>query len=66
MTDILDTIIAAKRQEIASLRSIVDIDMLIVNSSTPRPLRSMRKALDESSHGIFAAFQRKCPSAGGI
>ena len=66
MTDILDTIIAAKRQEIASLRAIVDIDMLIENSSTPRPFRSMRKALDESSHGIIAEFKRKSPSKGWI
>ena len=66
MTDILDTIIAAKRQEIASLRAIVDIDMLIENSSTPRPFRSMRKArLTSRRTASLPSSNANLPQKGG-
>ena len=66
--DILDTIIANKRKEVASQKEAVPLNTLLdlKASQFERPVCSMRKALEESSSGIIAEFKRKSPSKGWL
>jgi indole-3-glycerol phosphate synthase len=67
-TDILDTIVANKRKEVAMQKEAVLLNTLLdLNvSQFERPVCSMRKALANSSSGIIAEFKRKSPSKGWI
>jgi indole-3-glycerol phosphate synthase len=66
--DILETIVANKRIEVAHQKEAVPIDMLFSLGSqrfTRRPV-SMRQALEHSSSGIIAEFKRRSPSKGWL
>ena len=65
--DILEQIIATKREELPTIRKAVDAAMGNCPTKqllTPKP--SLRKALAESSTGIIAEFKRRSPSKGWI
>jgi indole-3-glycerol phosphate synthase len=66
--DILETIIANKRKEVAAQKEAVPLNILLnLNfSQFERPVCSMRRALEKSSSGIIAEFKRKSPSKGWI
>jgi indole-3-glycerol phosphate synthase len=66
--DILDTIIANKRKEVAAQKEAVPLDKLLTLNvrQFERPICSMREALANSSSGIIAEFKRKSPSKGWI
>lgn len=66
--DILDTIIANKRKEVALQKEAVPLSTLMdLNvKQFERPFCSMREALAGSSTGIIAEFKRKSPSKGWI
>ena len=68
MKDILQEIIANKRKEIAEQKIAVPLQTLVDMGAGQfeRPVRSMRKALEESATGIIAEFKRKSPSKGWI
>ena len=65
--DILDTIVAHTRKEVAAQKKEISLNILMVlNSLSKQPVYSMRKALANSSSGIIAEFKRKSPSKGWI
>ena len=66
--DILETIVANKRKEVATQKEVVPLNTLIDSniSQFERPVCSMREALEKSSSGIIAEFKRKSPSKGWI
>lgn len=66
--DILETIVANKRLEIARQKEVVSLDLLLNLGSRrmSRPVFSMRKALEESESGIIAEFKRRSPSKGWL
>jgi indole-3-glycerol phosphate synthase len=66
--DILDTIIANKRKEVALQKEAVPLNKLLDLNvrQFERPVCSMREALANSSSGIIAEFKRKSPSKGWI
>jgi len=66
--DILDTIIANKRKEVASQKEAIPLTTLLSLNylQFERPVCSMRGALAKSSSGIIAEFKRKSPSKGWI
>lgn len=66
-TDILDTIVAHKRTEIARQEEVVSLDFLMrqLDLDTPGPARSLKQALT-ASPGILAEFKRRSPSKGWI
>ena len=66
--DILETIIANKRKEVALQKEALPLDTLLNLNvlQFERPVRSMREALTNSSSGIIAEFKRKSPSKGWI
>jgi len=66
--DILETIIANKRKEVALQKEVLPLDTLLDLNARQfeRPVRSMREALTNSSSGIIAEFKRKSPSKGWI
>jgi indole-3-glycerol phosphate synthase len=68
MMDILETIIANKRKEVAAQKEATPLNTLIELNvrQFERPVSSMRKALANSSSGIIAEFKRKSPSKGWI
>ena len=67
MKDILDEIIARKREEIARQKQAVSIELLRENATQKmQEQRSMRAALTASPYGIIAEFKRKSPSKGWI
>jgi indole-3-glycerol phosphate synthase len=74
MKDILEEIVAHKRQEIEEFKKIVTPANLynMVEQKMPEivkfagPASSMRKALMESKTGIISEFKRKSPSKGWI
>lgn len=65
-TDILQTIVAHKRIELARQEEAVSLDSLIKQLDTLRPSRSMRQSLADSPTGIIAEFKRRSPSKGWI
>lgn len=65
-TDILQTIVAHKRIELARQEEAVPLDSLIRQLDTLRPSRSMRQSLADSPTGIIAEFKRRSPSKGWI
>ena len=62
MADILQEIIATKREELSSLRATLAGST--ITATNPRP--SMRQALLDSDTGIIAEFKRRSPSKGWI
>lgn len=70
MKDILEEIIAYKRQEVQVLKDGMPLDLVqrateAIMSEQP-PIPSMRQALLQSPTGIIAEFKRKSPSKGWI
>ena len=65
-TDILQTIVAHKRIELARQEEAVSLDSLIKQLDTLRPSRSMKQSLADSPTGIIAEFKRRSPSKGWI
>ena len=66
--DILETIIANKRLEVARQKVAVPLDLLF-NLGGRRMSRepvSMRRALEQSQSGIIAEFKRRSPSKGWL
>ena len=68
MADILDEIVAYKRQEIEQFYQILPIANLatLTEKMLHIPVPSMRKALMDSPTGIIAEFKRRSPSRGWI
>lgn len=68
MKDVLDEIVAWKRQEVAEFKQVLPTQklMALVQPVLDEPVTSMRKALMESETGIIAEFKRKSPSLGWI
>lgn len=66
MKDILETIIANKRQEVAEQKKVIRTDFLSRICDMSRPAISMKRQLKESSSGIIAEFKRRSPSKGWI
>jgi indole-3-glycerol phosphate synthase len=66
--DILETIIANKRKEVASQKEAVSLKTLVDSAAAQfeRPVYSMHEALTKSSSGIIAEFKRKSPSKGWL
>lgn len=68
MADILETIVAHKREELARWKAALPLAQLRLRaerSQMPLP-QSMRQALLDSPTGIIAEFKRKSPSKGWI
>lgn len=67
-TDILQTIVAHKRIEIAQQEEAVSRDFLIrqLETNPPRPAKSLKQSLASSPTGIIAEFKRRSPSKGWI
>jgi len=66
--DILETIVANKRLEVARQKEAIPLDVLL-NLGAKRMNRqtvSMRKALEQSPSGIIAEFKRRSPSKGWL
>ena len=66
IADILQTIVAHKRTEIAHQEEAVSCDALIRQLGTLRPSKSLKQALLGSPTGIIAEFKRRSPSKGWI
>lgn len=68
MSDILQQIIANKREEVARHKQAVSLNTLLALGSErlERPTISMRARLASSSSGIIAEFKRKSPSKGWL
>ena len=64
MQDILQQIIATKREELAAIRAAVSVPDGFDAGATTRP--SLREALLASGTGIIAEFKRRSPSKGWI
>lgn len=65
--NILDTIIAEKRKEVASRKAETPVAELEKNALFSRPVLSLRKfLLDETKTGIITEFKRRSPSKGLI
>ena len=66
--DILETIIANKRIEVAHQKEAVPLDMLFslgAQRLSRQPV-SMRHALEQSTSGVIAEFKRRSPSKGWL
>lgn len=68
MKDILEEIVAHKRQEVAALKQATPLHELAarVEPMLDEPVPSMSQALKASTTGIIAEFKRKSPSRGWI
>ncbi len=64
--NILETIIAQKKKEVAEKKAIMDIDFLkFMSNDFDRQCYSLKDALNNTKHGgIIAEFKRKSPSKG--
>ena len=61
--DILDTIVASKREEVAIQKTNFDPVLLReMAEEEERPVISMKQSLAQSPYGIIAEFKRKSPS----
>ncbi|MDR2627690.1 MAG: indole-3-glycerol phosphate synthase TrpC [Dysgonamonadaceae bacterium] len=65
MSNILEKIISAKRQEIAKQKEIINFDFLKMLSRNRPKIYSFRQALLDSPTGIISEFKRKSPSTKG-
>jgi indole-3-glycerol phosphate synthase len=67
-TDILNTIVANKRREVAHQKAAVPPEMLLTmgGARLEQPAVSMRAALAGSPSGIIAEFKRRSPSKGWL
>ncbi|MDR0844395.1 MAG: indole-3-glycerol phosphate synthase TrpC [Tannerella sp.] len=66
--DILETIVAHKRREVARQKAAVSLETMLAMGTARmvRPVCSMRKALENSPSGIISEFKRKSPSKGWL
>jgi indole-3-glycerol phosphate synthase len=66
--DILETIVANKRQEVARQKKAVPLDFLLGSGAQQlsSPTCSMRRSLEASQSGIIAEFKRRSPSKGWL
>lgn len=66
--DILEQIVARKREIVAQRKKFVPLEELKeqLTLTEPRPLRSMKSALLTSPTGIIAEFKRRSPSKGWL
>lgn len=65
-TDILQTIVAHKRVEIARQQETLSLDQLMRQVGTPGQSKSLKQSLEHSATGIIAEFKRRSPSKGWI
>lgn len=65
-TDILQTIVSHKRQEVRRQMEAIPLAALQYRIGDPSPRRSLKQSLAESSTGIIAEFKRRSPSKGWI
>lgn len=65
-TDILQTIVAHKRVEIARQQQTLSLDQLMRHVGTPGQSKSLKQTLEHSATGIIAEFKRRSPSKGWI
>ena len=65
-TDILQTIVAHKRQEVRRQMEAIPLSALMSRMGDPAPRRSLKQSLAKSSTGIIAEFKRRSPSKGWI
>lgn len=65
-SDILQTIVNHKRQEVQRLMEAIPAATLEARLGNPAPCISMSKALAASTTGIIAEFKRRSPSKGWI
>lgn len=66
MKDILQEIVARKREEVALLKASRQAELLQTSHVFSRPTISLKKALAQSDSGIIAEFKRKSPSKGWL
>ena len=68
MADILETIVANKRKEVARQKQAVNLQTLVAlgGDRLERPTFSMQQSLASSATGIIAEFKRKSPSKGWL
>lgn len=65
--NILDTIIASKKEEVARLKKAKMVDQIEASPFFSRPVLSLKQSLlDPNKTGIIAEFKRKSPSKGVI
>ncbi|MDR1120831.1 MAG: indole-3-glycerol phosphate synthase TrpC [Dysgonamonadaceae bacterium] len=66
--DILETIVANKRREVAQQKKAVTLDFLLASGTQRLESRtcSMRRSLEASPSGIIAEFKRRSPSKGWL
>ena len=66
--DILETIVAKKRQEVAGEKEAVPLDFVLSVGAQRLsvPTRSMKQSLEASQTGIIAEFKRRSPSKGWL
>lgn len=64
--DILNTIVAHKRMEVARQEEALSCDKLMRQLETPRRANSLKQSLAGSPTGIIAEFKRRSPSKGWI
>ena len=65
-TDILQTIVSHKRQEVRRQMEAIPLAALQYRIGDPSPRRSLKQSLAESTTGIIAEFKRRSPSKGWI
>ena len=68
MADILETIVAYKKQEVEEFKKELSLDVLVERAAilTNARVVPMSSALRQSNKGIIAEFKRKSPSKGWI